>query len=132
MFGLSWGQPVTGADPMAFRALDAADGGGGFRCKKSVVGGLVREFADGAQPDVDRGGREALFFEGGAVALDGGFIELGGAIQAAPLVEIVEGLAVSPAGVGGGDAVEDQGFDLLPAIFLGDDSEVRGHRAILQ
>src|SRR4051812_13052506 len=98
---------------MAFGPLHPADRRGDLRGENSVVGGLVCQLPNGAEADVDGGRRQALLLERQTVALDG---SLGKTLRAtrSPSVEVIESLAVSPAGVGGGKTVEDEGFQVVP------------------
>ena len=126
LFGLAGGQPVAGAGAMAPGALHATDGGGELGGEDPVIGRFIGELAQRAQPDVDGRRREILLVEGGAVALDRRFIEGGPAVRGRPPVEVFERGAVGPAGVGGGEAVEDERLEAEPGLVAGGEGEV-GH-----
>src|ERR1039457_5393269 len=89
------------------------------RSEHPVIGCFVRQFTNRAQPDVNRGRRKTLLLERGAVALDGGLRKALGGVHGGPDVEVIESLAVSPAGVGRGKRVEDEGFQLVPGSDCG-------------
>ena len=123
LFGLRWRQPVAGPVAMAFGAFHPPDSGGELGREDPVVGRLARELAKRAEPDIDGRGRKMPLFERGPVALDGGFIETGPAARGRPPVEVFEGGAVRPAGVG--QVVEPQRFQAAPEIpGLGSEGEV--------
>lgn len=87
---------------MTFCAFDPRDGGGKLGHEEPVIGGLGRQLANGAQPDVDGGRCETPGFERGAVALHRRFIvETLGGVGAAPLPEVIERLAIGATGVSG-------------------------------
>src|SRR5260370_34109924 len=65
-------QPVAQAHAEALSAFYAADASRQIGIKQAVVSGFQREFADRAQPDVDRGSGEAVALQLDAERLHGG------------------------------------------------------------
>src|ERR1035441_9931636 len=114
LFGLAQRQPVAGPGAMTLGALDAADGRGELGREDPVIGRLIGEFANRAQPDVDGRGRQALLLESQTVALDGPLSKTFGRVRGGPDVEVIESLAVGAAGVGRSQTVEDEGFEAVP------------------
>ena len=102
---------------MALGSFDPADRGHLFLGTKPVVGKFADQFADGAQPDVDRRRGQPGRFERGPVALDRGLVEVVRGLRQAPGPEMFERLVVGPAGMRGNQAVEDQRFEVGPGVW---------------
>jgi hypothetical protein len=113
--GLVEVQPVAEARSLLAGASDGGDCSGGFVGQETVQSGFLGELPDHGEVQV--GGRrgEPPGFEMAAVALDRFVGKAGSLGGLAPLPEVIEGFGVDAPGVGGGDAVEDQGPDPNPA-----------------
>ena len=108
LFGLRPVEPVAGAGAAAGRPFDPADRGRVIGRAKPVVVRFADQFADGAQPDVDRGRGQAGGFERNPVALDRGFVKAVRRLDGAPGPKMFERVVVSPPGMGRDEAFEGQ------------------------
>ena len=93
--------------------------GGDLRRQKTVVGGLGRQFPDGRQADVDGGSGKAAVFERSAVFLDEGLAEGAAGRGRVPGEELVQGEAVGAARMHGGNGIDHQFPQRLPAGQVG-------------
>lgn len=119
MFGMRPRQPVPGPGAVPFGTLHATDRRCHGRGEQAVVRGLEREFPEGAQLDVDRSRRKPPLFELCAEALHGRFVEFRAAGRVAPLMKLIQRLAVGALRVGGSDAVENERLNGKPRVTPG-------------
>jgi hypothetical protein len=90
----------------------AADAGGQFRTEEASIAGLVRDWADGCEAEVDRGWRTAVLFKVNAVAQDHRAVKRETGLRAVPSDELANGMVVGSLPAGGGEAVEHRGLGL--------------------
>jgi len=99
-------QPVPKADAQASHALDPANACGHFGTQQTGISRLVRDTANGCQPQIDGGGRVIALLEVDPIAKNDGAVECETWLRAVPGDELSNRVLVGPLAAGGREAVQ--------------------------
>ena len=99
-------QPVPKSDAQASHALDTTNACGQFGTQQTGISRLVRDTADGGQPQIDGRGRVMTLLEVDAIAQNDGAVEGETGLRSVPGDELANRVLVGPLAAGGRQTVQ--------------------------